>query len=256
MIKWIIFSKNRPAQLWLLLESMRKHHPTCHPLVIYKATDDQYARGYRVVRDEFLKPYWLPETNFRADLMNSLSSEATGFLVDDDIFVDYFWPGSDEYHELIRNDKVACLSLRLHPGVTYSYTKDIALDPPEFTRHELNMWQWRGRKSYWGYPMSLDGHIFRTEDLRVLLSTIDFNNPNELEGMMAAEPINKPYMICYDKPRVVNIPMNLVNTTVNNRNMQMDAVTMNEMFLRGYRLKVKVPEILNACHVELKPKMI
>jgi hypothetical protein len=235
---------------------MKKYVPHAHPFIIYKATGYEYAVAYRHLIDEYRYCHWIKQTNFRYDVMNLLCADTTAFLTDDDVFVNHYRPGTDEYNEFIRNDKIACLSLRLHPNVTYSYTKDIPLEPPQFTPGRMRIFTWQGRKSYWGYPMSVDGHIFKTEDLNMTLSAIDFNNPNELEGMMAADPIDRPQMICYDKPKIINIPLNLVNDTVNNRNMQWDAMKMNDRFMNGYRLQIDVPQDLDSCHMEIIPKWV
>lgn len=256
MTKWIIFSKDRAAQLDLLLRSMERYMPSAHPFIIYKATGYEFAEGYQQLKRTYPQCHWVPQSNFRLDVMNLLCAETTAFLTDDDVFIDHYRHGTDEYNEFTRNGQVACLSLRLHPGVTYSYTKDIELTPPAFTPGKMRMFTWKGRQSYWGYPMSLDGHIFKTEDLKAVMSAIDFNSPNELEGMMAADPIDRPMMICFDKPKIINIPLNLVNDTVKNRSMEWDVSKINDMFLNGRRLQIDVPDNLNSCHVEIKPKMI
>ena len=96
------------------------------------------------------------------------------------------------------------------------------------------MWQWRGAPGDWAYPMSLDGHIFRTEDVLPLIQAERFDNPNLLETRLAKHPIDKPLMTCLDEHVVVNIPLNRVQNVYHNRcGDDWTAERLNELFLAG-----------------------
>ena len=53
-------------------------------------------------------------------------------------------------------------------------------------------WHWMGMEGDWGYPMSLDGHIFRTAEIAPLLEHLDYRNPNVLEAALARRPLTLP----------------------------------------------------------------
>ncbi len=51
-------------------------------------------------------------------------------------------------------------------------------------------WRWREAGGDWGYPMSLDAHIFRTGHLSRFIMELKYHNPNTLEGSLAVRCFN------------------------------------------------------------------
>ena len=52
---FVIFSYNRPLQLYAFLESIEKYVAGIGSIqVIYRVSDDSYEEGYKVVKKEFL----------------------------------------------------------------------------------------------------------------------------------------------------------------------------------------------------------
>ena len=133
------------------------------------------------------------------------------------------------------------MSLRLSPDIKYCYTSNIFSPPPEFDPNLVWNWQKQPKNSDWGYPMSLDGHIFRTSEIydRIIFNR-SFNNPNTLETQLASRPMSSPLMICYSESKIVNIPANKVQNIYSNRHAQMcDLDDLNQQFLNNYRLSLK-----------------
>ena len=240
----IIFSKDRAAQLDLLLRSMPDFDEV---YVIYTSSHYKYAYAYEQIepRDGV---FMIAEVDFKDDVLWYADSpnEYTMFLTDDDVFINRM----PKIPPLPEN--VACLSLRLNPHMRYCYTLNRSQKAPKFGTNG-NIWDWRMADADYGYPMSLDGHIFRTEDILPLLEKLDYENPNTLEGQLARCPIRRPMMMCFDKSVIVNNPVNRVQSAVPNRHGDIAADWLNEQFLAGKRIKLK-PFIgiePNACHVEL-----
>lgn len=247
----IIFSKDRAAQLDLLLRSMV--WLIADKYVIYACSTKQHNMGY----DKLFWDYWgdrsdihlfMQEDNFKDSLLKQVDVEQAGtvFFTDDDVFMRN-WP----FVTFPFPDNVACLSLRLNPRMGYCYTLNRKQTPPKM--HPGNVWNWRLADADYGYPMSLDGHIFRTSDILPLLEKLDYHDPNSLEAALARNPINRPMMMCFDKSVIVNNPINRVQDTIKNRHGNVSAEWLNEQFLAGRRIKLE-PFIgiePNACHVEL-----
>ena len=239
----IIFSKDRAAQLDLLLRSMPdEFRVVCE--VIAKYSNPIFYDGYMKHDPE---SWFCFESDFKTDLRESLAwyDPLTMFLTDDDIFINPL----PEIPEL--PDNVACLSLRLNPRMNYCYTLNRKQTPPKM--QPGNIWNWRLADADYGYPMSLDGHIFRTADILPLLENLDYHDPNSLEAALARNPINRPMMMCFDKSVIVNNPINRVQDTIKNRYGNVSAEWINEQYLAGRRIKLE-PFIgiePNACHVEL-----
>ncbi len=84
----LIFSKDRPAQLALLLESMERFASFLVPSVIWKASNtDQHEAYNRLLNNPRLGITW-PEGDFERDVREwiDMGEDTFGFLVDDDVF--------------------------------------------------------------------------------------------------------------------------------------------------------------------------
>jgi hypothetical protein len=119
----------------------------------------------------------------------------------------------------------------------YSYPADLHSGPPNF--EDGTVWRWRGLDGDWGYPMSLDGHVFRTAELRPLIESIEFKNPNTLEQALALSPLPSPKLVCLPEAVVANIPANRVQTMNENRHTGGTTERLNSMFLSGARLDLE-----------------
>ena len=157
---------------------------------------------------------------------------------------------------LARDRKVACVSLRMCRRYDYCYTMDIPTPPPRLDRHRR--WKWRKSKGDWGYPMSLDGHVFRYADVLPILRQIDFRTPNTLENELARNPlVHRPRMVCYEEAVVINLPVNIVQADWANRAGEThgaDTARMNREYLAGRRVDLAPIYALRAnrsCHHEM-----
>ena len=251
-----IFSKDRACQLDLLLTSMRKmfqEYALYNIIVLYTVSSDTYKQGYSELIKSHKHINFINESNFKHDLLSQMDSYAdfTMFFVDDIVWKERFTVQCNEFELLEKDPDILCLSLRLDPYLTYCYAYDIDMDTPDFDQ-ELR-WDWRGETGDFGYPMSLDGHIFRTKDIEPLLSKLSYNNPNSLEGALSNHPLRQAKMICLNKAPIFNMPINKVQTQNTNRHGNISAEYLNKMFLAGYRISLKPLIGFNnyACHQEL-----
>lgn len=264
MINIVVFSKDRGCQLDLFLNSLKKFFigvniNNVH--VLYTYSNEAFGAGYVKAISYHPDVHYVYENKgkFKEDLLKNifLTNIFTMFFVDDIIFKDEFNLMYDEVYEFIKNPDIACLSLRLHPGISYCYTMNIPMVAPEFLGGKL-MWEWRKAcQGDFSYPMSLDGHLFRTIDILSKFVQLDYNNPNTLEGNLANNPLIMPYMTCFSKSKIVNIPANKVQDVNGNRHGQVSAQYLNEQFLLGKRLSLKRllsnPSIEKnvSCHVDV-----
>jgi hypothetical protein len=238
----IIFSKNRGCQLDLFLSSMAYYCPlslVAASMIIYKATDSKYQDGYAKCQGYHSCASFIPQgTNFKDDVLDLVQADDpyTVFFVDDIVWKGGFSVNDSQFIAFSKSDKTCCLSLRLHPGINYSYAVDHALKAPTFLSKWF--WAWRQAQGDWAYPMSLDGHIFRTRDILPLLKELKYDGPNQLEGELTHRPFKGEYMRCYGDSPIVNIPNNKVQECVlKARSAGGSAEALNENFLKGKRLK-------------------
>ena len=99
--------------------------------------------------------------------------------------------------------------------------------------------------------MSLDGHIFRTKEIKTLLETTGFSNPNELEANISAHPFRHlPKMSCFQESKIVNIVANVVNTSnVNRCGNLIDTKDLNDKYINGDRIVLEKISANKSCHM-------
>jgi glycosyltransferase involved in cell wall biosynthesis len=240
VIRLVVFSKDRPAQLDLLLRSIDRFVPTgVQTAVVYTASEELHDRGYAMVRDAHPWARWVDEREaggFKAATLGLVADagERLGFLVDDVVFTHPLDVDAAPLAALDSDPEVLCCSLRLDPGKTYCYALDRPMTPPPATT-----WHWMGMEGDWGYPMSLDGHVFRTAQIAPLLEGLEYRNPNELEAVLADAPLALPKVTCFSVARIVNVPDNRVQDTAPNRHGGGSAARFTPALLAGRRLDLE-----------------
>lgn len=259
MIQTIIFSKNRAAQLDLLLRSIGcRASDVFNPIyVLYTATEKDYLKGYEICEQEHPEAIFNNERDyfghsaFQHQVETLLSHGKTDnvvFLCDDDIVLRPFLEDPTPEKILQENNSVICVSLRLGLNTTYCYPlrKEQKTPLVSLVIKDSWMWNWRNGDGDWGYPGSLDGHIFRRNMLRTLLAGCEYKNPNELEDQLSVTCGKLrdawPLMACYETSVITGIPVNLVNDTHDkNRNGETypkPVVELNRLYLKGQRLNL------------------
>lgn len=256
MLNIIIFSKDRAAQLDLLVRSIRRYFigfDTYPFRVLYTTSSDTFDLGYKEFQRRHPDIELVREINFKKDLCRLFNSSIpyTIFGVDDDVFLNTFSPKDKEMQLFTENSNISCLSLRLHENVTYCYTENRIVSRPLLSPD--NTWFWQGKQGDWGYPMAIDFTVFRTEDLTESLVNLNYSNPNTFEGSLANTcPVSGSLMVCYPEARIVGIPVNKVQTANGNRCGTISAVSLNEKYLEGQQISLDgiVFKGKNAPHVE------
>lgn len=243
-VQGIVFSKDRPLQLAATLGSFLEQARGAGPLhVLYAAPAARYQVAYQKIQAEYGAPhvYWHKQGSFRTDLirvLNSISARSVFFLVDDIVFtepVDFGELSKFDPHEFI-------VSLRLGQNLTRCYMASSHQKIPIFTRpathSPLLSWKWSDGDWDWGYPLSLDGHIFSAAEMRMMASLVDYWAPNSFEG--ALQIFNGVFRsragICYAKSRIVNIPHNKVQKENRNRSQGKSAEELLAAWENGCRM--------------------
>lgn len=220
----VVFSKDRPLQLHLLLQSYADMVSNPVPLhVQYAASTPAFAKAYDEVLACFpkLDLRVVKETRFKATLLpllDSLRAEKMFFLMDDDVFIQKV----DMTKHASVDPKHVTMNVVLSPQVSHCYTTQKTVAPPLFTqvkgRKELREFRWSelngGLHSMWTYPMMVDGTLFDTREMRLMAATTDYKAPNSFEGalMEFAHGFRQRRGYCYEKAVLMNLPLNKVQT--------------------------------------------
>ena len=264
MIQIIVFSKDRACQLELLLRSMKEYFidfESCDIKILYTYSNENYRKGYDMVKKIYNNILYKKEKSFKSDLIGLISKDKpyTMFLVDDIIFKEFF--DIQSLKNITKN--VICLSLRLHPNLTYCYALQSKMDSRPNFKKENNIvsYYWEGSQYFdYSYPMSVDGHIFLTNDIYSKILNLSYNSPNTLEGAIASNHIQgKNNMMCFEKSILFNNPCNKVQKdSAINPSGSISPVYLNGMFLDGYRIDLEPYRGFEniSCHQEVDIRLI
>ncbi len=210
--------------------------------------------------------FWQQGENIFLDLDDAVCESKNNYVC---LFVDDCFVYNDISHILKNNaiDKifnmsdVTCFSLRLGLNVC-ERSHDNKTFPDKLTNYGLDdtgeyvFWNRTGHcyGSYWSYSLSVDGHIFRKNDLQDMtyeLSIISNHKemkqtPNEIESALqrfwAITPL---LMVCPRESAVVNSPNNKVQDSHDNRSgdvFEYDEKLLLEKYESGNRIDFKTIE--------------
>lgn len=267
-IAGVVFSKDRAMQLDATLRSFFLHCTDPEHVrltVLYTTSQESYERQYATLRRDYPTVEFRKERSFKADLLDVLSqSPYVLFLVDDNIFVRDFALGHAS-SSLGNDERVLGVSLRLGRNTTYCYMLDKPQAVPSFEARDngLLRFDWTVSELDFGYPLELSSSVYRTSDLKALLSSSDYRNPNTLELQLDARKSmflsSRPLLYCCPESCTFCAPMNSVQTEWANRagNLRGHAPqALAEDFGKGLRIDVErfVEFSPNGCHQECELK--
>lgn len=217
MVDALIFSKDRACQLDLLLRSIDRHAPNLYSslTVLWTASQREYGKGYAVCFSEHAGVKFIAESDFEGQVRHWLRivGPKVSFLVDDDVF----------YRDCV-------------PGPTSS------------------LWAaWSPRGGDYDYPFSLDGVIYETVDVIVLLHGLRFRNPTELEAQGHEHRSRLPFArLNHGEPCLVGVPANRVSVSSGMPHMGVHEYDLNERYLAGKRLALPAVEGSLPAHAALE----
>jgi hypothetical protein len=275
MISAIIFSKDRASQLNLLLDSIRKNCSHLFDItIIYSVSGDEFQEGYDLLQRQSKNIRWIkqqtPPSDFKKITLEAInqSDKYVCFFTDDDIVyrrIDTSINSVDALFEHFndKKDLLLCLSLRLGSNtIVQSQYRQTTCPFPDtkiiVNNGEYVVWDWTKipTNTNFGYPFSVDGHIYKTK--RVLeMITYDFDTPNNFEQ---SDSFNRqtapPFMARLDKSVVVNDPINIVGSSKNKAGevYGIELRELNRLFLSGRFIDLDAMDFSNVkgCHQEIQ----
>jgi hypothetical protein len=241
VIRCVVFSKDRPLQLDGLLRSIELHARGLYDelVVIYRASSPLFQLGYLDCKRDGVE-FWRQSDDFRSDVVEAVSdARYVAFHCDDDLF---YRPCPPE-DVTLPYGRVVCTSLRLGTNTSYCQPLDLEQAVPVTVP-----WEWPQEQHDFGYPFSLDGHLYQGQAVRDLVGELgEFACPNDLEHrgvtLMQLEPeawgplMQAPPLSC-----VVSVPMNRVQDAYPNpcdNRPEWQPEVLCERFLAGERVDLE-----------------
>lgn len=268
MIQIIVFSFNRALQLDTLLSSLLKRckSPECQIDVVYNYSTKEFEDGYKLLKEKFsdkgiclykestlhkdkvhitellnienLVRFYRntslrhPKSNFRSlviKLLEESNTENIMFLTDDSMFVSDFTIPDRDLRWINEAPMHRQFSLRLGKGVS---------PLPEKVRLIGDYCEWNMYENInsWGYPFSVDAHIYNRLFILSLLKKYIFCNPSTLESDIVSSVRRAGFLEtgrCFSDIKMRTFPINIVQTSVNNLCQDVSVEMLNERYLNG-----------------------
>lgn len=225
---FIIFSYDRPLQLYALLESIEKYCSGIDQItVIYRSSGAEYDEGYHQVSDDFPNVTMVqqgssPHKDFQPNVIRALKSgdsEYFIFAVDDIVITDII--DASKGISALQMTGAYGFFYRLGKEIDYDYMLDMTIQQPGFMQVDQDVYAWifKQQQGYWGYPTSTDVVLYNKQTVLRQFEKITFSNPNQMESAWLKVASPRRVGLCHETSRMINIPLNLVNNSTN-RNMQ------------------------------------
>jgi hypothetical protein len=271
----IIFSYDRPLQLYALLESVRTYvADTASITVIYRVSSEEYAAAYNQVFQDFpgvtvCKQGDSPTSDFKQLTLQAFFNSPSNhviFAVDDIVVTGYV--SLADCARAMEATGAYGFFLRLGTHLDFCYPMNCAQALPPMAVitgsplfNNVCCWQFAQGQYDWNYPHTVDMTLYRKKDIASDISDMEYHSPNTLEAQWdtRARAIKRRIGLCYTQARMVNMPLNRVQHDYINR--AMDSYTPKELlsiFLSKKKMAI-VPlyEIKNrSAHMEYAPQFV
>ena len=260
--KAIIFSKDRPLQLYATLESFVKQCSDFEKVDVFvlAKVSEETESAYSEIESEFCDFCTIVrESNFFTDLSKLLlfnKRDHVMFLVDDIVFKSKFRI-SDCIDHLNADGDCLTFSLRLGKGMNYCYSLSKIQAEPSLKDCGNGIFTFKHSEcdGDWGYPFSVDGNVFRTEEFNELAfvkAITNFRSPNSFESTMSTKKnlVADRLTACFAEPKLLNVPDNRVQNEISNRSEKNSAERLLKEWNDGMKIDVLPFNYVknNSCH--------
>jgi len=229
-MKWLVFSRNRAFQLDCFLRSARENAKIelSDVSILYKY-DPEFFESLEILKLEYPKCRFIDEINFREQTIEWVekATDTLSFATDDALFTREVNTtfASDI---LLQNPRILTFSLRLGLNLDWCYPMNrLQIIPNGQLISQTFVWDSRSADGDWGYPLSVDGHVYRKQEILEIFKRTFFTNPNTLEAnIQSLKPHLHSAACCFLRSSYFNSPLNVVQSVYTNRAGQ---VTVNEL---------------------------
>jgi len=263
MINLIIWSKDRAAQLDILLDSIRLFTPYVEPTVIYKASNALYKEAYDILFRrhgvEYLEENGASLKSLTLEALRK-KSEVTGFSTDDTFIYDNPDVSGEDILGVFNDELTDVFSMRLGYNTIVQNPHDGSLQPRLRGEQVLdNMLRWNFNHYHplhnYGYPFGLDMHFYRRDIIASLVHEVPWNTTNQLESaLFSLRHRIRPFIMSPKISCAVNVPINNHSgVTISGKTYDYSPEWLNEQFLDGARFwPYYESKDIVGCHQELR----
>lgn len=250
----IIFSYNRPLQLYALLESLQEYVKGLQKItVLYRTDNDQYEQAYGIVQADFSTVRFVQQArqteqasrDFKPLLLQILYSSESDFVMfaTDDILVKDYVSIADCIAALQKTQAYG-FYLRLGKNLTSTYmwnpTPYTPQSLPDLVEvdNDIYTWQFATAQYDWSYPTTVDMTLYAKKDVLPILRFLQYINPNTLEaGWDGSHSVSlRRKGLCFGTSKIVNLPLNRVQNSIENIHLGIAPEKLLMIFDAGYKI--------------------
>lgn len=247
-VELVVFSYDRPMQLYAFLESLQHGSNLHQTSVIFRCSGQEYRNAYEEVFKAFANVKGIEQTNPPYDFKSLLiqtafcseSADYITFAVDDNIVTDLI--DFEECAQALETSNAFAFYLRMGKNIedcwsTNAYDRDCPLPPMVKENGQIYAWIFASGLGDWAYPQSLDMTIFRKLDIEDHLEAGAYFNPNMLEDYLGSVPHQK-IGLCFRRSRALNLPLNIVSSTTATGHLNISAEYLLQLFNAGLKIDI------------------
>jgi hypothetical protein len=266
----VVFSYDRPLQLYAFLESMDTYMDEIgHVHIIYRCSSEDYAESYRQVQQDFQSVQFHqqgddPDSDFKMLTLKATFDSPNDyvlFAVDDIIVKDYI--DVSRCIDMLEKHQAYGFYLRLGRNLTECYSANRLQKLPLLNEVESGVfaWNFRGAEYDWGYPNTVDMTLYRKKDIKLIFNHLNYKAPNLLESHWAglALMVLDKIGLCFDQSMIVNLPLNRVQNIFQNRIMNfLTASQLLQIFKEGKKIDIGLLHKIDnrSAHMDYAPIFI
>lgn len=214
----VVLSKDRPLQVDGTLRSLFLHADgisAARVTVLYRPSSDAFETAYEALVGAWPQVTFVRERAFKDDLQR-LTEDADGllFVSDDTLFVRPF-ALAGAVAALASHADALGFSLRLGRNTVRSYRRSGHVTPA-FAAADPGVlsWSWGAAAGDFAEPFDLTSALYRAADLRPLLRTLDYRDPESLgRGLLQLAPLlagGRSRLLAWERSVAFSAPLNHV----------------------------------------------
>lgn len=244
----VVFSKDRPMQLFAFLESLEKRVSNFRKVAILCKISPEYENGYAIVQRAFPHLSYVLQSNRSSNdfkpMLIELSFGDFGrgadyivFAVDDIIVTSNI--DIQEGIQKLKETNAFGLYYRLGNNIHYSLLQNVFHELPDLQNVDDSylLWDMRTAKGDWAYPNTLDFTLYKKSDIQEGILEANFNGPNQMEGRWAA--VTDKIGICPIHSRIVNVLLNTVSDFGVKGHRLTSAERLDSLFREGFKIDIE-----------------
>jgi len=272
----VIFSYDRPLQLYAYLESLKNYVSGLKNIfVLYRTSNQEFEKAYQDIQKEYQKCVDIKffkqnnqtaPHNFKPLLLKILFTESKSnyilFGVDDIIVTNFI--NINNCITLMIQEKAFGFYLRLGKNITKFYVQSVDFHTtPQFkiVTPDVLAWKFKDGKYAWKHATSVDMTVVHKQEIECF-KTIEYQTPNQLEiawsNNKRKETRNKTGL-CYAHSKMVNIPFNIVQEDKTQNNMGIfSTIDLLGLYNKNLKLDINALFAVNnqAPHIEYIPTFV